>query len=83
MTPREFVTCPISDYRARRLIAPLGRGGFSHTQPHTAASYGANATFANQFGSQILERLNDLGQRINIASYEPVAGFHALDGGQG
>src|SRR5260370_8490361 len=66
-----------------RLIAAPGRADVSVTQPYAATPDTADASFANQLHTHVLERLHNLGQRINVAADESVARFHALNGGQG
>ena len=68
---------------ALRLIAALGWADVPVTQPYAATPDTADASFANQLDAHVLERLHNLGQRINVAAYESVARFHALNGGQG
>jgi hypothetical protein len=51
-------------------------------QPHAASAAVADRSLADQFDARRRQRFDEFHQRIHIAPDDPVARFHALDGGQ-
>jgi hypothetical protein len=56
-----------------------GRSNGRISQAHAPPASGTSGAFANEFDASILQGADELGQRVDIAAYDAIAGFHALD----
>src|SRR6516162_16654 len=54
----------------------------SPLQPHTTPAGVTDRAFADQFDARGRKRVDELHQRVDISPDDPLARFHALDGGQ-